>query len=737
MAPSRMSLAISMPRFVVVLAFSLAGSVLARAQTAQDAALREVQAAQDQLARAVLEFDGAQQNRSIVLFDEIITRLEAVRRQGTLPPQGRDLLAQSYELRGRAYFNIGLQEKASENFRLLVQLEPEYAISKEKVSPKIVDLFNSVKKLLVGYVAVASTPAAARVTLVGPGDTRLELGLTDFFPLEVLAGDYIVEVAKEGYRTETRPLSLAARATESLQFELVRTLASVYFYTEPAGVEVWIDGEHKVTTAGNLAPDLYEGARAKGLDPSRTSARTEVPNLNLGAHTIEFRRKCYETVKRTLDTSLAQDYEADPVRLEDSLASLRLVSDPPGAKILLNGETKGVTPAEIGGICTGKVRVEVKHAAGKFIKDLVLGKDEAVSLDCPIRPTLAFLGVVADTPAGERNLPDAEERIRENLARMSSLNFIPAPRETVDRVLEQEKVTRKSLVPGAGTDADLVRKITEKLAASLDVQGFLVAVLPEERLQRTANLNLLAAGNIVAEPWPVTFAEAASYGPFLARVDQNVTSYRPWSGLITVDTQLFSDGVPVLRVVPASPAAEAGIQAGELVSAADGKPVARTTDLLAVVAAKKPKEKLQLHLKGAGGPRAVELTLGQTPREIPLFDPSLLYNKVMMDLRAQVEGYPGTEQAAFAGLNLAIAAMHFQDYAAAHDYLMKVKGELPTRPGISQGTAFYYLGLALEKLSYKTQAVEAYRQAAGFKDATLIDNDGPAVAPLASRRGGS
>ncbi|HEY7512933.1 MAG TPA: PEGA domain-containing protein [Vicinamibacteria bacterium] len=723
-------------RSVLVLSFVLA-SALARAQSAQEAAQREIQAAQDQLARAVLEFDGTQQSRSIVLFDEIITRLDAVNRQGALTTQGRDLLAQSYELRGRAYYNIGLQEKASENFRLLVQLKPDYAISKEKVSPKIVDLYNSVKKLLVGYVAVSSRPAAARVTLVGPGEARQELGLTDFFPLEVLAGDYTVEVAKDGYKTDTRHLSLAAKATESLEFELVRTLASAFFITEPAGVEVWIDGEHKVTTAGNLAPDLSEGARAKGLDPSRASARVEVSNLSLSTHTIEFRRKCYETVKRTLETSLAQDYEADPVRLEDSLASLRLVSDPPGAKIFLNGEAKGVTPAEIEGLCSGKMRVEVKHAAGKFIKDLVLGKDEAVSLDCPIRPTLAFLGVVADTPAGERNLADAEERLRENLARMSSLNFIPAPRETVDRILEQERVTRKGLVPGGGTDADLVRKVTEKLASSLDVQGFLVAVLPEERLQRTANLNLLAAGNIVADPWPVTFAEAASYGPFLARLDQKVTSYRPWSGLITVDTQLFPDGVPVLRVVSGSPAAEAGVQPGELVTAADGKPVARTTDLLAAVAGKKPKEKLALHLKGSGGPRAVELTLGQTPQEIPLYDPSLLYNKVMMDLRAQVEGYPGTEQAAFAGLNLAIAAMHFQDYAAAHDYLMKVKSELPTRPGVSQGTAFYYLGLALEKLSYKTQAVEAYRQAAGFKDATLINNDGPAVAPLAARRGGS
>src|SRR5262249_3173105 len=101
-----------------------------RAQTAAESAAREIQGAQDQLARGVTEFEGPNQSRSVVLFDEVIGRLEGVRRQGLLSPQGRDLLAQAYELRGRAYFNIGLQEKASENFRLLVQLKPDYTITK-------------------------------------------------------------------------------------------------------------------------------------------------------------------------------------------------------------------------------------------------------------------------------------------------------------------------------------------------------------------------------------------------------------------------------------------------------------------------------------------------------------------------------------------------------------------------------------------------------------------------------
>jgi hypothetical protein len=195
----------------------------------------------------------------------------------------------------------------------------------------------------------------------------------------------------------------------------------------------------------------------------------------------------------------------------------------------------------------------------------------------------------------------------------------------------------------------------------------------------------------------------------------------------------------VLRVVAGSPAAQAGFQPGDVVLAADGQAVKRTADLLGAVAAKKPGDKLVLQVRGVAvgsAPRGVDLTLGASAREVPLFDPQLVYNKTMMDLRSVADGYPGTEAAAYASLNLALCAMHFSDYAGAHDYLQKAKAELPARPGLSRGTALYYLGLALDKLNYRPQALDAYRAAAEAKDATLIDNDGPAVASLAARRAG-
>ena len=695
----------------------------------------EIQAAEEALTRAIAEFQGPQQSRSIVGFDDVIARLEAARARYDVPRRVRDMLVEAYQYRGRAYYNIGLQEKASANFRLIVLIKPDHALSKEQISPKIVELFNSVKKALVGYLAVSSQPKGASVTLVsttGIGE-RMELGLTDFFPLAVLAGEYSVEVAKEGYRTETRPLTIGARETLTEDFPLTRVLASVWVITQPDDVEVWIDGEHVLTTSGSLGPDHFVRARGGGLDPTRSSARIMIPNLTLGSHTVEFRRECFAAVHRTFPTALAQDYDLEPVRLEESVASLQLTSDPPGARIYINGDARGVTPSQIDRICSGKVQIEVKHAAGKFLKTLVLEKDVAYDLDCPIRPTLAFLGVEAESAAGERYREEAEAKIFETLqAGLTSLNLIGAPREAVNRVLQQEQTTRMSLLPNAAGEPDAVRRVSEKLAAALEVQGFLLAVLPEERIQRTARLYLLAAGSTTAESMDVLWKESASYLPKIERLDRRFTSHRTWSGLITVDT-LFSQGVPVLRVVGGSPAAVAGLHPGDIVEAVDGQPVQKTAAILGAVAGKKPKEILSLHVNGPAGARAAELVLEETVREIPLNDPQLLYNRAMVDLRGVLAGYPGSEQAAYAQLNLALCAMHFGDFAGAHDSLQKAKIELPERPGLSRGTAFYYLGVVLDRLNYQSQARDAFRAAAAT-EATLVDNDGPAVAPLAVRR---
>src|SRR6185503_14513149 len=206
----------------------LTPALAARAQAQSAAEVQEMSALQELMAAALNEFSGAQQSRSIVQWDELVTRLEALRRQAPLSPRAKD-------------------------FRVLIQLQPQHSLSKERVSPKVVDFFNNIKKDLVGFLAVQSKPAGAKVSLNGEF-----LSLTDFFPLEVLAGSYQVEVTREGYKTETRDVTIAPKATETLEVDLVRTLARFAFVTEPAGVEIWMDGELRATTSGTLAPDQHE-----------------------------------------------------------------------------------------------------------------------------------------------------------------------------------------------------------------------------------------------------------------------------------------------------------------------------------------------------------------------------------------------------------------------------------------------------------------------------------------------
>ncbi len=697
-----------------------------RAEAQPAASLAEMRATLDQ---AVSEFEGPEQGQSLLRFEQIITQLEAARRQASLSEEGATLLVRAYEYRARVQLNLGNTDKAGDSFRALIALKPSHKLDEASISPKVIDFFKSVKAQIIGFVTIQSAPQGAAVSLNGT-----LLSVTDFFPLEVVAGDYTLDIIRSGYRQETRPVTVVAGETLSLQFDLVRTSATGFVITEPTDVEVWIDGIRKGSTTGVLDPALGAIAAARGLDPARASSRLEIPDLPAGSHIIEFRRPCYETLKLGLDVPEPQDYDIPPIKLEPSIGVLAITSDPPGGQIFIDGESQGVAPKTLRSVCAGLRRVEVRHAAGRFVQDLDLQARATVELAAQIRPTLAYLGVVADGPSGDRSRAMMEGR----LARIASttiraMNFLKADSAAVEKTLSAERLKLVDLLPPGKPDQALVRRVFERLAAALEVQGFLVGRIPEEQLARSAALHVYAAGSVVPDSATVVMEDDSSYARFFAAFEKKAALRAPWSGLVTIDT-LLHEGPVVLRVVPGSPADQAAFVKGHVVTAVSGRKVEKTEELLAALTEAGTTKPVSITVSAAGGPKTVDLRLEDAPREISLSGAGVLANKVSMDLRQTIEGYPGSENAALARLNLGLIFLERHDYSGAHDAFIKAKNELPLTPGLSRGTAAFYAGVALERLGYSKEALDEYAQASQDPGATLFSPDGPRVQDIARRR---
>lgn len=72
-------------------------------------------------------------------------------------------------------------------------------------------------------------------------------------------------------------------------------------------------------------------------------------------------------------------------------------------------------------------------------------------------------------------------------------------------------------------------------------------------------------------------------------------------------------GAQVAQVQPGTPAASAGLQSGDVITAVDGKSIGSATELESAVDAKKPGDKVTLTLKRNGSTKTVTVTLGTRP----------------------------------------------------------------------------------------------------------------------------
>lgn len=186
-------------------------------------------------------------------------------------------------------------------------------------------------------LVVEGKPRGALVQVTGPEGYKAEKGLPARFE-NLGAGGYNVRVSMAGYQVMERGLQLKTGRLERLKVELLRRGAVQEYIltvrTEPSFSMVSVDG-----------------------NPPKTADPTTAFTVTAGKHTVTVMAEDYLNWSREVE--VAQNINLTAT-LVSNLGALEVLSDPPGAAVLVNDVEKGKTPLTLARLDAGNYAVKLR-----------------------------------------------------------------------------------------------------------------------------------------------------------------------------------------------------------------------------------------------------------------------------------------------------------------------------------------------------------------------------------------
>ena len=233
---------------------------------------------------------------------------------------------------------------------------------------------------LRGLVLVESDPPGADVNLEG-----VSQGTTPLLVPDIALGSYRATISKQGYATQTIKVDVPNRVPVRAFAALRSTMGSVEVSSFPTGATLLLNDANKGTTP------------------------TTLNRLEAGRYTLLFEKDGYHPVRERIDVLPGESINVN-VTLEPMDGSIRVVSVPSGARVYLDGEFAGITPADLRSVKPGQHRVRVvKEAHEEIERSIVLGNGEAITEEFQLVKNAGKL-IVTTAPAAVTVLIDGEER---------------------------------------------------------------------------------------------------------------------------------------------------------------------------------------------------------------------------------------------------------------------------------------------------------------------------------------
>ncbi len=204
---------------------------------------------------------------------------------------------------------------------------------------------------LQGELEITSTPEGALVFIDGK-----EVGQTPLVVKELEIGKKRIAIEAEGYEKWVRQIKVARDEVTKIKAELMESMGDLRVVSDPAKAEVYLAGERK-----GLTPILLKKQK-------------------IGPVMLELRKDCFQTEIKEVVVEANRAVEAR-FKLTSNCASLVVNSQPPGAKWYMDGEYRGVTPANVAGVVPGEHTIKMvldKHKEQMITVNLKNGGRETV-----------------------------------------------------------------------------------------------------------------------------------------------------------------------------------------------------------------------------------------------------------------------------------------------------------------------------------------------------------------------
>jgi hypothetical protein len=655
-------------------------------------------------------FDALEYEQALTFLDRAVAALEPV---ASRDPASRTALIAALEMRARARFGMGNREGAVADFRTLLSHEPGFALP-DGVSPRVVAVLDEVRAATIGTIELTLDPADAQLVVDGVprpvGDGRLA----------VAAGAHTLRVSRTGFRPIDQPVTVLAGQNLPLRVALERTSSVVTLVTTPPGAEVFVNGVSK----GKTETAAAGAAAAAQLQVAADQvAGLVLTDLSTGTFDLEFRRDCYVTEKRRVTIAELGDLNVEPVVLKPSVGSLVLDSEPAGATVLVDGDSRGQAPATVDGVCAGTHVVEFRTSVGRAVERIALEPGASLTVRGRVRPAFALLA--ADTSGADPRL--AVERA---FTPAETVLLYAPPADVLKEALAQHGASADWFglgAPGATPPADL-RDRVRRLSEALGAQG-LAWVQPARPGSAEVRLALLTPGSTDPDEVPVVLEQPDSVKQALDRLQTPLVLTRGALGAALIDV-LDVKGAVVAEVEAGQAAGEAGLAVGDIVQQLDGQPLESALDLEGRLGSKQPGQQVTLGVKTkAGQTQSLPVVLRRVPALVTSGDRFLPANVTVAALRAQLATTTDPALQPIVRLNLAAALLRAGDAPEALALLKETT--LPPGPGVSAGTVQYLLGEAALAQGDQVGARQAW-EAASQADGRLTA-DGPSVKALAAR----